>query len=127
MTGSNGWVRGRPDEVADLLYQGGTYVWPGTGEAYGIAYMEAQAAGLPVVAQATAGVPEVIRDGVTGTLTVAGDTKAYADAVVQMLDNDERRAVMGRAARRFILQERSLEVASKRLDQLIRDYAGQGG
>ncbi|ATU95928.1 glycosyl transferase (plasmid) [Phyllobacterium zundukense] len=114
-------------EVADLLYQGGTYVWPGTGEAYGIAYMEAQAAGLPVVAQATAGVPEVIRDGVTGTLTVAGDTKAYADAVVQMLDNDERRAVMGRAARRFILQERSLEVAAKRLDQLIRDYAGRGG
>ncbi len=56
-------------EIEELLGQGGTYVWPGTGEAYGIAYMEAQAAGLPVVAQATAGVPEVVQDGVTGMLT----------------------------------------------------------
>ena len=58
--------------------EGGTYVWPGTGEAYGIAYMEAQAAGLPVVAQKTAGVPEVVKDGVTGTLTAAGDASAFA-------------------------------------------------
>ena len=73
------WLGEKPaTEVVDLLYRGGTFVWPGTGEAYGIAYMEAQAAGLPVVAQKTAGVPEVVKDGVTGTLTPAGDTMAFA-------------------------------------------------
>ena len=59
-------------------YQGGTYVWPGTGEAYGIAYMEAQAAGLPVVAQKTAGVPEVVKDGVTGYVDGGWRYRAYA-------------------------------------------------
>lgn len=112
-------------EIVDILYQGGTYVWPGTGEAYGIAYMEAQAAGLPVVAQRTAGVPEVVRDRVTGTMTLAGDVAAYADAIAQMLGDDKRRMSMGREARRFVLQERSLEVASERLDALLREYAGR--
>jgi len=109
-------------EIVDLLYQGGTFVWPGTGEAYGIAYLEAQAAGLPVVAQKTAGVPEVVKDGVTGALTAAGDAKAFADAIVEMLGNDGQRVAMGQAARRFVLEERSLEIASKRLDQLLREY-----
>ena len=111
----------RAGEVVDLLYRGGTFVWPGTGEAYGIAYLEAQAAGLPVVAQKTAGVPEVVKDGVTGTLTTAGDTRTFADAIVQMIDDEDRRLSMGRAGRRFVLEERSLEIASKRLDQLLRE------
>lgn len=114
-------------EVVDLLYRGGTFVWPGTGEAYGIAYLEAQAAGLPVVAQQTAGVPEVVRDGVTGTLTTAGDTRTFADAIGQMMDNQERRLAMGQAGRRFVLEERSLDIASKRLGQLLREFVTHDG
>ncbi len=113
-------------EIEELLGQGGTYVWPGTGEAYGIAYMEAQAAGLPVVAQATAGVPEVVQDGVTGLLTAAGDVRAYADAMARMLGDEELHGTLSREARRFILLERSLEVASKRLDQLLRNCVERG-
>jgi glycosyltransferase involved in cell wall biosynthesis len=114
-------------EVVDLLYRGGTFVWPGTGEAYGIAYLEAQAAGLPVVAQKTAGVPEVVKDGVTGTLTTAGDTRSFADAIAQMMDNQARRLAMGQAGRRFIREERSLDIASKRLGQLLREFVAHDG
>lgn len=115
------------EEVVDLLYQGGTFVWPGTGEAYGIAYLEAQAAGLPVVAQRAAGVPEVVKDGVTGALTAVGDARAFADAIVEMLGNDGQRVAMGQAARRFVLEERSLEIASKLLDQLLRECVAYDG
>ena len=59
--------------VAGLLARGAVYVWPGCGEAYGLAYLEAQAAGLPVVAFRTAGVPEVVADGETGVLVADGD------------------------------------------------------
>lgn len=117
----------RAGEVVDILYRGGTYVWPGTGEAYGLAYLEAQAAGLPVVAQNTAGVPEVVSDGVTGTLTEAGDTQAFADAIATMMDFDEQRSAMGRAARRFVVEERSLEIAARRLDTILREYVADGG
>ncbi|KPH06986.1 glycosyltransferase (plasmid) [Rhizobium acidisoli] len=113
-------------EIAGLLGRGGLYVWPGCGEAYGLAYLEAQAAGLPVVAQETAGVPAVVEAGVTGLLTPDGDVAAYAAAVAALLDQRERRDAMGQAARRLVLGERSLATAAERLDGILRDYAGTG-
>ncbi|RWX19673.1 glycosyltransferase [Rhizobium hidalgonense] len=113
-------------EIAGLLGRGGLYVWPGCGEAYGLAYLEAQAAGLPVVAQQTAGVPAVVEAGVTGLLTRDGDVAAYAAAVAALLDDGERRDAMGQAARRFVLEERSLATAAERLDGILQGYADTG-
>jgi glycosyltransferase involved in cell wall biosynthesis len=109
------------EAIPQALRQGGLYVWPGCGEAYGIAYLEAEAAGLPVVAQQTAGVPAVVRHGETGILTPDGDVAAYAAAIRGLLLDDARRAAYGKAARRFVLGERSLEPASQRLATLLRD------
>ncbi|MBY2905701.1 glycosyltransferase family 4 protein [Rhizobium leguminosarum] len=113
-------------EIAELLGRGGLYVWPGCGEAYGLAYLEAQAAGLPVVAQETAGVPAVVEAGVTGLLTPEGDVAAYAEAVAALLDDGQRRDAMGQAARRLVLGERSLAMAAQRLDGILRDRAATG-
>lgn len=113
-------------EIAKTLGRGGIYVWPGCGEAYGLAYLEAQAAGLPVVAQATAGVPAVVEAGATGLLTPDGDVAAYAAAVAALLENGETRDVMGQAARRFVLEERSLATAARALDGILRESAGTG-
>lgn len=109
-------------EIAALLGTSAVYAWPGTGEAYGLAYLEAQAAGLPVVAQATAGVPEVVRHGVTGLLTPPGDVGAYAAALERMLTEDAMRQDMARAARRFVVEECSLARASQRLDDILRRH-----
>ncbi|MBA5801083.1 glycosyltransferase family 4 protein [Rhizobium changzhiense] len=113
-------------EVAELLGRGGIYVWPGCGEAYGLAYLEAQAAGLPVVAQETAGVPAVVEAGVTGLLTPDGDVAAYAEAVAALLDDRHRREAMGQAARRFVLGQRSLAMAAQLLNGFLRDSAATG-
>ncbi len=75
------------------------YLWPGFGEAYGMAYLEAQAAGLPVVALATAGVPEVVADGESGVLVREADPAAYAAAVRRLLDGPRRRRAGARARR----------------------------
>ncbi|MFT4182822.1 MAG: glycosyltransferase family 4 protein [Rhizobium sp.] len=115
--------RTAPEIVAELQ-AGGIYVWPGCGEAYGLAYLEAQAAGLPVVAQATAGVPEVVMNGVTGLLTPDGDIHAYADAVARLLDEDGQRQAMAQAAHRFVHEERSLTAASARLETILRKHLG---
>lgn len=113
-----------PAEIAEILSRAAVYAWPGTGEAYGLAYLEAQAAGLPVVAQRVAGVPEVVRDGVTGLLTPAGDVAAYAAALLQILtDGDERRR-MALAARRFVTDECSIAGAAVRLDEILNEDVG---
>ena len=81
------------------LYAGADlYLWPAINEAYGMAFLEAQAAGLPVVAGRTGGVPAVVADGVTGLLTPIGDAAAFAAAVARLLDGPAERARLAAAA-----------------------------
>jgi glycosyltransferase involved in cell wall biosynthesis len=75
------------------------YLWPAINEAYGMAFLEAQAAGLPVVAGRTGGVPAVVADGVTGVLTPVGDAAAFAAAVAHLLDDAGAHARLAKAAR----------------------------
>ena len=82
-------------------------------------WMEAQAAALPVAAMATAGVPAVVADGVTGLLAPQGDAKALGDALTRLLGDAALRKTMGTAARNHILRERSVARATETLNAAI--------
>ncbi len=112
------------DAVARALSGAALYVWPGCGEAYGIAYLEAQAAGLPVVAQQVAGVPEVVADGQTGLLTPAADPQAFGAAIRRLLTDADARRLLGSAARPRIAAHHTAESASRRLAALLAPFAG---
>ena len=91
------------------------YVWPAVREAYGIALLEAQAAGLPVVAGREGGVAEVVADGHSGVLTPPRDPSAFASAVAALLADAERRRAMAEAAARFVSEQRSITQAAAEL------------
>ncbi|WP_165225105.1 glycosyltransferase family 4 protein [Affinirhizobium pseudoryzae] len=110
----------KPAEIAAVFSSASLYVWPGHGEAYGLAYLEAQAAGLPVIAEAVAGVPEVVVHQRTGLLTAPGDPQAYAEAIRTLLRDTARRKTYAEAARQFVAGEHSLASATKRLDTILR-------
>jgi glycosyltransferase involved in cell wall biosynthesis len=101
------------------------YVWPAIKEAWGMGFLEAQAAGLPVVAGRGGGVPGVVADGETGLLTPEGDADAFAAAVRVMLGNPARRISMGEAATRRIAERHDLPVAAAVLDGHIRAVLGR--
>lgn len=102
------------------LYAGSDlFVWPAIGEAMGMAMLEAQGHGLPVVAGRTRGVPEIVRDGETGLLVREGDAEAFANAVRVLLRAPGRRRRMGDAARARVEREHSFEVASERIGALV--------
>ena len=94
------------------------YAWPAVNEAYGMAMLEAQAAGLPVVSRATRGVPDVVIDGRTGVL--AKDEGALAAALRELLVDGKRRAALGKNAAAFVASERSVAAAAARLKSLLR-------
>jgi glycosyltransferase involved in cell wall biosynthesis len=109
-----------PARIAGHLSAADIYVWPGVGEAYGLAYLEAQAAGLPVVAQRTGGIPAVVKDGETGHLTPLGDVIAFADALRELLVDGAKRTRLGEAARRFVHGERTVARAAAIIDAALR-------
>jgi glycosyltransferase involved in cell wall biosynthesis len=98
-------------------------VWPAINEAYGMALLEAQAAGLPVVSCAMRGVPDVVVDGETGILVKDNDFEALARELRGLLLDHERRRGLGRGAAAFVLRERSLEMAAGRLSRALAGLA----
>ena len=104
-------------ELAEVYAACDLYAWPAVNEAYGMALLEAQAAGLPVVSWATRGVPDVVVDGRTGILVKSENL--LADALRELLLDPRRRAELGKNAAAFIASERSLEAASGRLKSLL--------
>ncbi|MFC3181964.1 glycosyltransferase family 4 protein [Cypionkella sinensis] len=107
-------------EIAAILALTYVYVWPGCGEAYGLAYLEAQAAGVPVAAQHIAGVPEVVAHGETGLLTPPGDDAAAAAAITSLLTDPALQTRMGQAARQRTQRDHSLQGAANRLNTLLQ-------
>jgi glycosyltransferase involved in cell wall biosynthesis len=89
--------------------------------------LQAFAAGVPVIARATGGIPEVVRDGVTGTLVSDAEPAALADAVLGVLGDPEGADRRARAAREMVESRFSHAAAVDRLLALYGELLGMGG
>ena len=113
-----------PEQIPVVLANADVFVWPGFGEAYGLAYLEAQASSLPVVAQNCTGVPEVVIHDQTGLLTNEGDLEAYRSALRDMITNQPMVAQMGRAASEFVHTKRSAKTAEQTIRKTLNRTLG---
>jgi glycosyltransferase involved in cell wall biosynthesis len=91
---------GRRDDVPAVLAAADVFVLASNFEGLPVALMEATAAGLPVIATAVGGVPEVITHGVEGLLVPAQEPHALAAAIEQLVADGHLRATLAAAARR---------------------------
>lgn len=107
------------DAVAAALAGADLYVWPAINEAFGMASLEAQASGLPVIAGASGGVDAIVTQGATGLLAAPSDVEAFAAAVRTLILDPETRAMMGAAAQRNTRGEHDLRQAADRLGAII--------
>jgi L-malate glycosyltransferase len=90
---------GKQDSVAELMACADLLLLPSQSESFGLVALEAMASGVPVVATRAGGIPEVVEDGVTGSLGEIGDVQGMADAAVAILADPDRWTAMSRAAR----------------------------
>lgn len=114
------YVGEQPEDALPAYYGAAdVMVWPAVNEAYGMALLEAQAAGLPVVASRVRGVSDVVRDGETGLLTNDGDGAEFAGAVRRLLDDSDLRRDLGKAAQALVVARHSLDQAAATLDHAL--------
>lgn len=90
---------GRRDDMVDLYAAFDIFALASHREGFPRSAMEASAMGLPVVATDVRGCRQVVVDGRTGTLFALDDVDGLVRALVPLVENDERRARMGAAAR----------------------------
>ena len=86
-------------DVEEVLKRWDVFVLPSLQEAFGIAALEAMAAGLPVIASRVGGLPELVEHGQTGWLVPPAHPAALADCISMLLQNPMRRHAMGVAAK----------------------------
>ena len=83
--------------------------------------LEAMASGLPIVATAVGGVPELITDGVSGRLVTPEDPTALAEAIDGVLGDVDLARDMAARARRRVVADFTADVAARKLLDLYRD------
>jgi len=91
---------GQLQSVEEVLVGADVFLLPSENESFGLAGLEAQACGVPVVGAAVGGIPEVIEHGTTGLLYPVGDVEAMTSGARELLLDPERRRAMGERARR---------------------------
>lgn len=96
-------------DVPDVLASLDVFAFPSQFEGLCLAVIEAQTAGVPVVATAVGGIKETVVDGETGVLVRARDPEALAAAIRRLLDHPDEAARLAAEARRRALERYSEE------------------
>jgi glycosyltransferase involved in cell wall biosynthesis len=97
------------DDIPRILAGLDLLVHPPDREGLGVAVLQAQAAGLPVVATRAGGIPEIIRDGESGLLVEPGDSGALAEAICTVLGDPDLARRMGECGRAVVEHEFSVD------------------
>ena len=106
-------------ELAEIYSSCDVFVLPSGQEGFGMVFIEAMAAGKPVIAARAGAIPEVVVDGQTGLLVGYGDDAALADAIARLFADPELRSRLGSAGRQRFRERFSFDRVMARFDELL--------
>lgn len=106
------------DDVLEIISFLDILVQPSLNEAIGRVLIEAQGLGVPVVATKVGGIPQIVRDGVTGILVEPEDADGLALAVCGLLEDDARRLAMSKQAREWVDEKFSADMMMEKIESL---------
>jgi glycosyltransferase involved in cell wall biosynthesis len=98
-----GWLE--HEQLPAFLQTLDVFVLPSTWEGFGVSAVEASAMQLPVVASNVHGIPDAVRDGVTGLLVPPKDAAALADALRRLIEDEALSRRLGKAGREYVAEQ----------------------
>lgn len=116
---------GERRDVPALLGASDAFVLSSDWEGTPVSIMEAMAAGLPVVATAVGGVPELVRSGITGRLARPKDARSLVDAMIDIGSDASLRREMGLAATQIAHDALDARVMASAYQNLYFSLAGR--
>ena len=121
------WLAGARDDVADVLRMLNCFVLPSQAEGTSCTLQEAMACGLPVVATAVGGTPDILKHGESGFLVDSDDEAAMANAIWALYTDKAKTLRLAQTARDWALQNFGLDAMVHSYESLFsgRLQAGQ--
>ncbi|MEE2822951.1 MAG: N-acetyl-alpha-D-glucosaminyl L-malate synthase BshA [Acidobacteriota bacterium] len=96
---------GEQDYVEELMSCADLFILPSEQESFGLAALEAQSFGIPVIGTNVGGLPEVVAQGETGFLLPIGDIKGMAEKALDLLESSDRYDTFCKKARARVLHD----------------------
>jgi colanic acid/amylovoran biosynthesis glycosyltransferase len=91
----------------------------GDAEGFGMVFIEAQAMGLPVVSTLSGGIPEAVKNGETGLLVRELDSRALAEAILRLMEDEDLWQRYSHAGRRNVVNHFNLAQQTGRLESIF--------
>ena len=101
------------------------FVMPSIQEGLGLSIMQAQAAGLAVIASSVGGISTLIEDRQTGILIPSADTEAIAKSIILLLTDKDLAVRLGQNAKRNIQESFSIEKMTSQTEKVYREVVGE--
>jgi len=118
------------EELTRLYLSSDIFVSPSLAEAFGIVILEAMAAGLPIVAAETGGIPEIITHGVSGLLVERGSPSALASALLELIESPRLAKTLASNAHALARQTYSWRAVARQVlavyDEALRGQDREG-
>lgn len=111
---------GRRTDIPRILQACDLFVLSSRREGFSLVLVEAQAAGLPVIATKVGGIPEVVQDGCTGMLVSGGDVKALVTAIEGLITHPQKAVWMGRRGKRAVRKRFDINLCAGKYAQLYQ-------
>jgi len=119
------WLPGERKDIPDVMRGLDCFVLPSLGEGISNTILEAMASGLPVIATAVGGNPELVDDARTGHLVPAADPGAIARAIIALALTPEKARAMGNAGRKRIEAQFSITAMIDSYQQIYDRLLGR--
>ena len=117
--GDLAWLPAARDDVPEVLRALDLFVLPSQAEGTSCTLQEAMASGLPVVATAVGGTPDLVQEGVTGHLVPPDDEQALADAIARAFSDPGTAVRQGQAGREHVLRRFAMGTMVRQYQQLF--------
>ena len=115
-----------PERIPQAYLLGDIFVGPSQiKEGLGMVFLEAAAAGLPIIATRRGGIPEIVQEGLNGLLlTQHDDPQELAAKIMQLLEDRDLRLRLGQQGRAWVQEHFSWEKIARRQEEVYDEIVG---
>ena len=110
-----------PSDIVPYFHIAHIFARPSRSEGLGIAFLEAMAASVPIVATGVGGIADIIKNGETGIVVKVGDAKSIADGLMQINRDRDLQKDLTRKACAMVREQYSWDMITKKMDKVFTE------